>query len=158
MNRHQTTVSKRVSESLDRIRTELDTIRTKEIARVISSQYQAVTKLAETSDKLADAVQHMEKNLSLQTHLLKSAEALILIGSTYYLYSLISHLDHPADLIAIFDKMTSSGLTSSLGPVALVFIASIIFMNIWPKAGAKSSAIIGRGRCALNAIRKKADR
>ena len=100
----------------------------------------------------------MEGNLNLQTRLLKSAEALILIGSAYYLYSLISHLDHPVDLIAIFYKMTSPdqlGLSAALGPVALVFIASIVFMKIWPKADAVASALTGFGGRALNAMRRK---
>lgn len=186
MHGHQSTVVRRVSELMDRTRTELDNLRTKEIEEALRAQTDTVRQLKATSDTLVVAVGNLtaisdkmranletltevsgetKQNLSVQneilrrvedltqnttrlldtqnrimqghTGLLKSAEALILIGSAYYLFSLMSKFVHASTIVDFFRSVTLHELPNlAVTFVAMLatFVLSVLFMKLlWPK-------------------------
>ncbi len=153
MHGHHRTVVGRVSDLMERTRTELDSYLTERIADALTAQNETVRHLKDTSETLVRTVEELTKvsrkmadNLvtqntimSTQTRLLKSAEALILIGSTYYLFSLFGHFGHPTELLEAASSMSRQSLPSlSLLATAvfLTFVLSVLFMRLWPRVDA----------------------
>jgi hypothetical protein len=171
---------------MDRTRTELDNLRTKQIEEALRAQTDTVKQLKTTSDTLVSAVRdltaisnNMEENLKIltdvstdtrlnlatqneilgrverltesttgllgvqndimkgHTGLLKRAEALILIGSAYYLFSLMSKFVHPSgvvDFVRSVSLRDLPGVAATFAAMLVTFVVSILFMKLlWPQ-------------------------
>jgi len=192
---HQSTVARRVTEILDRIRTELDAVQTEQISSALVLQNRTMTDMAVTSRQLVKAVEglrdvsnEMQNNLALQTRqlnelekisrvtkglltrhtdilwsqagMLKAAEALILVGSSYYLFSFWGYLGHPW-IISSALSGTPWNAALNILIMILIFLATfglaVVFTKFWPKLDAVIGRWFNRGTAKLQEPPGEAD-
>lgn len=89
MNMHYVTVERRITELMGMIRTQLDTLQAQEVTKNLEQQTKAGIVLTQASNRLTRATDKIGENLGRQLSLQEAAEAIVIIGGTYYGYGLL---------------------------------------------------------------------
>jgi uncharacterized membrane-anchored protein len=105
MNALQQAVSDKITHLMERVRTQLDTLQTQNILETLGAAKNTITSIEKTTFDIDALTKAMRRSLQKQIGLARTAEVLVYVAGTYYVYGLIEEL--------IYDMST---FTSSLYP------------------------------------------